>query len=99
MSVDAPSSLDLNRNIVLKFEEPVEHIDTAAIHMAVKVDSLWEDIPFILMADSVVPRQYQILADWQTRTGVSAQDRFVGYQGYLRTLYQQGGKPVEGEDP
>lgn len=65
MSVDAPSSLDLNRNIVLKFEEPVEHIDTAAIHMAVKVDSLWEDIPFILMVDSVVPRQYQILADWQ----------------------------------
>ena len=65
MSVDAPSSLDLNRNIVLKFEEPVEYIDTAAIHMAVKVDSLWEDIPFILMVDSVVPRQYQILADWQ----------------------------------
>lgn len=65
MSVDAPSSLDLNRNIVLKFDEPVEHIDTAAIHMAVKVDSLWEDIPFILMTDSVVPRQYQILADWQ----------------------------------
>lgn len=65
MSVDAPSSLDLNRNIVLKFDEPVEHIDTAAIHMAVKVDSLWEDIPFILMADSVVLRQYQILADWQ----------------------------------
>lgn len=65
MSVDAPSSLDLNRNIVLKFEEPVEHIDTAAIHMAVKVDSLWKDIPFILMGDSVVPRQYQILADWQ----------------------------------
>ena len=61
MSVDAPSSLDLNRNIVLKFEEPVEHIDTAAIHMAVKVDSLWEDIPFILMGDSVLPR----LADWQ----------------------------------
>ena len=24
-----------------------------------------EDIPFILMADSVLPRQYQILADWQ----------------------------------
>ena len=65
MSVDAPSSLDLNRNIVLKFDEPVEHIDTAAIHMAVKVDSLWNTIPFILMEDSIVPRQYQILADWQ----------------------------------
>lgn len=65
MSVDAPSSLDLNRNIILKFDEPVEHIDTAAIHMAVKVDSLWNSIPFILMKDSTVPRQYQILADWQ----------------------------------
>ena len=40
MSVDAPSSLDLNRNIALKFEEPVEHWHTAAIHMAVKVDSV-----------------------------------------------------------
>ncbi|WP_303912759.1 Ig-like domain-containing protein [Bacteroides mediterraneensis] len=65
MSVDAPSSLDLNRNIVLKFDEPVEYIDTAAIHMAVKVDSMWNTIPFILMKDSIVPRQYQILADWQ----------------------------------
>lgn len=65
MSVDAPSNLDLNRNIILKFDEPVEHIDTAAIHMAVKVDSLWNTIPFILMKDSIVPRQYQILADWQ----------------------------------
>ncbi len=65
MTVDAPSSLDLNRNIILKFEEPVAHIDTSAIHMAVKVDSLWEDIPFIFMADTLMPRQYQILANWQ----------------------------------
>lgn len=65
MTVDAPSSLDLNRNIILKFEEPVAHIDTSAIHMAIKVDSLWEDIPFIFMADTLMPRQYQILANWQ----------------------------------
>lgn len=65
MNVDAPSSLDINRNITLKFEEPVESIDTSAIHMAVMVDSVWQDIPFIFMADSVAPRQYQILADWQ----------------------------------
>ena len=65
MTVDAPSSLDLNRNIILKFEEPVAHIDTSAIHMAVQVDSLWEDIPFIFMADTLMPRQYQILANWQ----------------------------------
>lgn len=65
MNIDAPSTFDLNRNITLKFEEPVAHIDTSSIHMAVKVDSLWEDIPFIFQADSILPRQYQILADWQ----------------------------------
>ena len=50
------------------------------------------------MADSVVPRQYQILADWQPGQEYQLQNRLVGYQGYLRTLYQQGGKPVESED-
>lgn len=65
MNVDAPSSLDINRNILLKFEEPVEHIDTAAIHLTMMVDSVWQPTPFIFMADSVTPRQYVILANWQ----------------------------------
>lgn len=65
MNVDAPSAFDIYRNILLSFEEPVESIDTAAIHMEVKVDSLWQPTPFLFMADSVAPRQYQILAEWQ----------------------------------
>lgn len=65
MTVDAPSSLDINRNVILKFEEPVESIDTSAIHLSVMVDSVWQETPFIFMADSVVHRQYQILANWE----------------------------------
>lgn len=65
MQVDAPSALDLNRNIILKFEEPVESIDTSGIHMAVMVDSVWQETPFLLQKDSIAPRQYQILAAWQ----------------------------------
>ena len=65
MNVDAPSSMDVNKNILLTFEEPVAHIDTSAIHMSVKVDSLWEKTPFIFRADSVIPRQYEILAEWE----------------------------------
>lgn len=86
MTVDAPSSLDLNRNIILKFEEPVAHIDTSAIHMAVKVDSLWEDIPFIFQADTIAPRQYQILADWQPGQEYRLQIDSLGIQG-LYGLY------------
>lgn len=86
MTVDAPSSLDLNRNILLKFEEPVAHVDTSAIHMAVKVDSLWEDIPFIFQADTIAPRQYQILADWQPGQEYRLQIDSLGIQG-LYGLY------------
>ena len=65
MKVDAPSSFDINRNVVLEFEEPLAHIDTSAIHVNVKVDTVWVNTSFLLVADSVVPRRYEILADWQ----------------------------------
>lgn len=65
MKVDAPSAFDIYRNIYLAFDEPLASIDTAAIHLEVKVDTLWQQAPFLFMADSVMPRQYQILADWQ----------------------------------
>lgn len=86
MNVEAPSAFDLNRNISLRFEEPVAHIDTAAIQMAVKVDSLWEDIPFIFQADSILPRQYQILADWQPGKEYRMQIDSLAIQG-LYGLY------------
>ena len=65
MKVDAPSTFDINKNIVLSFEEPVVLMDTSAIHVNVKVDTLWVKTPFLLVADSVVPRQYEILASWE----------------------------------
>lgn len=86
INVDAPSAFDLNRNITLKFEEPVAHIDTSAIHMAVKIDSLWEDIPFIFQTDSILPRQYQILADWQPGKEYRMQIDSLAIQG-LYGLY------------
>ena len=65
LNVDAPSAFDLDRNAYLSFDEPVASIDTAAIHMEIKKDSLWEEIPFMFVADSVMPRKYEILAEWE----------------------------------
>lgn len=65
MNVNAPSALDLNSNITLDFPEPVESIDTAAFHLSVKVDSLWNEIPFLLRKDSIVHRKYTILTGWE----------------------------------
>ena len=65
LNVDAPSAFDLGRNVYLSFDEPVASIDTAAIHMEIKKDSLWEEIPFLFVSDSVLPRKYEILAEWE----------------------------------
>ena len=65
MDVDAPSAFDVNRNIALSFEEPVSRIDTSAIHLNVKVDTLWVETPFLFVADSLLPRKYEILAEWE----------------------------------
>ena len=65
LNVDAPSAFDLDRNVYLSFDEPVASIDTAGIHMGIKKDSLWEEIPFLFVSDSVLPRKYEILAEWE----------------------------------
>ena len=65
LNVDAPSAFDLDRNVYLSFDEPVASIDTAAIHMEIKKDSLWKEIPFLFVSDSVLPRKYEILAEWE----------------------------------
>lgn len=65
LNVDAPSAFDLDRNVYLSFDEPVASIDTVAIHMEIKKDSLWEEIPFLFVSDSVLPRKYEILAEWE----------------------------------
>ena len=65
LNVDAPSAFDLDRNVYLSFDEPVASIDTAAIHIEIKKDILWEEIPFLFVSDSVLPRKYEILAEWE----------------------------------
>ena len=81
INIDAPAELDLDRNIVLSFEEPLEKIDTAAIHMSHKVDSTWQDIPFIFRGDTVVPRRYEILADWKPGEEYKLNIDSLGFKG------------------
>ena len=63
--IDAPSALDLGTNISISFDEPVVSIDTSAIHLQVKVDTLWQDLPYIFEADSVEYRKYWVIAPWE----------------------------------
>ena len=35
------------------------------LNVEIKKDSLWEEIPFLFVSDSVLPRKYEILAEWE----------------------------------
>ena len=65
MEVNAPSQFDLNKNIEITFAEPVSKIDTLAFHLEEKVDSLWEEKPFLFQADTLLYRKYFVLAEWE----------------------------------
>ena len=65
LKLQLSAQLDLGKNVVIQFDEPIEKIDTSLIYLANKVDTIWEYLPFIFMADSNFHRTYQILAQWK----------------------------------
>lgn len=65
VDVYAPSSMDVYDYITLSFTEPLASMDTAAIHLKQKVDSLWKDVPFDLARDSIDLKRYNVSAEWQ----------------------------------
>ena len=89
MNVDAPSELDINRNIIINFDEPIESIDTAAIHMQTMIDSVWQDTPFIFQADTIAPRRYVILANWQPGQEYQLTIDSLGFKGIYGLLIKQ----------
>lgn len=65
MDVYAPSAMDVYDYITLSFDEPVVRIDSAAMRLSHKVDSLWNEMPFDFARDSLEIRRYNIFADWE----------------------------------
>ena len=58
-------SIDPNQTPTFTFSEPVAPPDTSAIHFRLKVDSLWEDLPFEFIPVEGSPRQFQLFAEWE----------------------------------
>ena len=61
-------AVDPNQVPVLIFSEPIDSIDSVAVHFRMKVDSLWNDVPFELWKSDQSPRKYHLYADWQLGT-------------------------------
>ena len=65
MDVYAPGTMDIYDYLTLTFQEPVASIDTAAMHLQQKVDTLWHDVAFDYQQDSTDLKKYNIFADWE----------------------------------
>lgn len=67
VDVYAPSPMDIYDYITLTFQEPLSSINDTAIHLRQQVDSLWTDLPFELVKDSLDQKIYNVLPgkDWE----------------------------------
>lgn len=66
-----PSAMTPISIINIEMPTPLASLDTAAIHLYSKIDSLWYRAPFVFQQCDSMLRQYQIVADWRPDTEYS----------------------------
>ena len=65
LRADVSSSLVPNRNILIQFDQPLQHFDTKKLHLRLKKDSTYHDAPYAL---DTVPNNilaYRLRAEWR----------------------------------
>ena len=65
MKPKVKSIKDVHATLTLDFDEPLARIDTQAIHLRLKVDTLWKDIPYRFELVDGYTRRYRIRAEWR----------------------------------
>lgn len=92
---DAPQAMDPNRSITIKMPSPLATLDTAAIHLYSKIDTLWYQAPFEFRQRDNDLRGYELLVDWHPDTEYSFEvdsAAFVDIYGLVSGPYKQGVK-------
>lgn len=82
-----------NQTPIITFTEPIEPLDSTALHFQLKVDSLWYDEPYELVASPTNPRQFRLLADWEA----GSQYQFLIDSATVRGLMGHTNKPIKME--
>lgn len=61
----AMSGMAPDQNVTVRFTTPLARIDTSAIHLYSKVDSLWYEAPYEFSPKDSLPRTYELRAEWR----------------------------------
>lgn len=98
--VTVPSEMSPIQNVRLSFDTPLEKLDTAAIHLYSKIDTLWYNSPVQITDQGMPPRTYQIQGEWRPDVEYSLEidsAAFVDIYGNVSDAVKNGIK-VAAED-
>lgn len=93
MKYEVKQSMDPNRNVYLESPTPLAKLDTAAIHLYSKIDSLWYNAPFEFQRCDSMLRRYELIVDWHPNTEYSLEidsAAFVDIYGLASKPYKEG---------
>ena len=87
------SSMDPHRSILIEMPTPLASLDTAAIHLYSKIDTLWYRSPFDFERKDSTLRYYELRADWQPGREYSLEvdsAAFIDIYGLVSKEFKQG---------
>ena len=82
-----------NQNIKVTFPQPLAKLDTAAIHLYSKIDTLWYNSPVQITSEGQPPRTYLIKGEWRPGTEYSLEvdsAAFVDIYGNVSDAIKNG---------
>lgn len=94
------SSIAPNQNIMFEFTEPIEHYDTARLHFTMKMDSLYEPVPYLFLPVEGNRRQFMLYAEWKPKGEYRFEADSLAFISYLghHTRPIKNDLRIKGED-
>lgn len=86
------SKMDVNASCRFVFDEPLVLADSSAIHLSVKVDTLWVPVPFVFRRSEEKIREYELFAEWRPEESfllVADSAAFKGMYGGVSGRFSQ----------
>jgi uncharacterized protein (DUF2141 family) len=85
--------IDPDKKIQIEIPAPLQHVDTAAVHLYSMIDSAWYEAPFTFKPIPHRLRFYEIQAEWRPDTEYSLEIDSAAFEdiyGHVSDPYKQG---------
>ena len=97
---DAPASMDPDKIVRIEMPTPLQHCDTAGVHLYSMIDSVWYESDCRMVSIPNQIRNYKLLADWRPGVEYSLEvdsAAFIDIYGKVSDPFKQGIK-IKTED-